>query len=320
MSRLINELTRIKVLYQRLGVKQLAGIVATAVGKRIRGRVGFWRHRSKYPHNILFIAGMPKSGSTWLADMLSDLPGFEPFTPADWDLEHQVGAHGEHALSDQSFAPYRHVLAVIKGHTWGTPENVDVLRRMNLKHLVLVRDPRDVLISKYWFVRKTPHHMEYELAMESTLSEYITIKLKNGSFDHKTLDWARLWLKNRDPELSRIVRYRDQIRQPFELLKAQLDFLGFDVGDDVVRRIVKRHSFEKVTGRKRGMEDTGSVVRRATTGEWEKVFSKEQKREVFEQGEDVIEALGLPPTLEPQSRKYVFRPQASGFLYPANAS
>lgn len=74
-------------------------------------------------------------------------------------------------------------------------------------------------------------------------------------------------------------------------------FLGFDCSEEGIDRIIAANSFEKVSGRKRGMEDRQQFLRKGVRGEWEEVFSEEQKAKFTQVGEDVIKALAYEPTL-----------------------
>ena len=95
-----------------------------------------------YPVNVIFIAGLAKSGTTWLANMFSSLGGFDRITPRGWKVQRNV-------LYPGIFDEFKNRLAVIKGHTWYSQEHLAVLRDSNLKYFVIVRDPRDQIISEY---------------------------------------------------------------------------------------------------------------------------------------------------------------------------
>ena len=56
---------------------------------------GFQQHGEKYPQPILFIAGLPKSGSTWIEKMVSSYEGFNEYLlPAI--ARHELRTGGSH--------------------------------------------------------------------------------------------------------------------------------------------------------------------------------------------------------------------------------
>lgn len=290
-------------MHQRIGTKRfLKEVLYDGIAKRIHSKSGYIKNRELYEQHCLFVAGLPKSGSTWVSDLLKSLPGFSQFSPASWNQKYHVGEIGssEHELYegwDDSFKGY---LAVVKGHTWGTAKNVAHLKESALRYVLTVRDPRDVIISEYWFVKRTPHHASHKLANRVDLSEYITIKLSDGSFGRMTLDWIRMWMENRDTNASTIVKYEELLKDPHQRLSEIADFLGLKITEEEIAKIIDLNSFERKTARKRGIEDTKTFLRKGTSGQWKEVFTEEQRELFSSVGEDVIEALDYEPTLEPK--------------------
>lgn len=79
------------------------------------------------------------------------------------------------------------------------------------------------------------------------------------------------------------VRYENLLQRPEEELRRLLAFLGAGAGEEDVRRCVGSASFEKLSkGRKRGEEDASSFFRKGVAGDWEGVFT-EQDRRIFEE-------------------------------------
>jgi len=286
---------KVRVVYR---IDGLRGVIAKAAGAPIAqasARRDFRRYSEWYANHLIFVAGLPKSGSTWLASMLASLPGFVDRTPSVWAASMLTDFSQD--LSDDIFAEFRRQLVVVKGHTRGTEDNVAVLDRLGAPYLVLLRDPRDQLISSYWYLRNRPKHRRHHLVAGRTLDEYIKTRLVDGSFDDQILAWIRLWAHNRS-ELALIARYEDLVDSPAEGLQSIFRHLGFSVAASSVGEIVERHSFRNTTGRLPGDEDVSAFARKGQPGEWEEVFGVEE-RELFARiGEDVIESGGWKPTQE----------------------
>lgn len=288
-------------MYQRMGPKRfISEVVFAGINKRIKSRYGRIRHGYRYGQKCLFVAGLPKSGSTWVSDLLRSLPGFYQFTPIGWNQAYQVGEIGatEHALYPGWDKEFRGMLAVVKGHTWGTEENVAALKRVGCRYVLTMRDPRDVIISEYWFVRRTPHHASYALASRLELGEYITHKLEDGSFNAMTLDWIRCWLGNLDKGNSLLIKYEDLLADTTARFEEIIGFLGLNLSEDEIRRTVERNTFECKAQRAKGVEDTSQFLRKGTSGQWRDVFTSQHLKCFSDIGEDVIRELGYEPTLE----------------------
>lgn len=300
MIRLLkNRLQRLKVNFRRFGlINTVKYLVQNAIIKRPVNQINYFLKRKKYPQNIIFITSLPKSGSTWLSNMCSGLDGFDLFAPVKWNIYiTEEWDDSRWDLETDIFKEFRNKLAVIRGHTWAIPKNLNVLTQSNLKYIIGVRDPRDKLISEYWHSRNFPRHWAHKQAHEQSIEEFISYKLESGEFEKETLNWIRNWLENRDLTKSIIIRYEDMLNNPNTVLEKIFNFLGFKIEQKKIENIIEINSFDKITGRKRGENNDTKFVRKGVSGEWKTIFSKEQKLLFSKIGEDVIENLGYQSTL-----------------------
>lgn len=300
MIRLLkNRLQRLKVNFRRFGlINTVKYLVQNAIIKRPVNQINYFLKRKKYPQNIIFITSLPKSGSTWLSNMCSGLDGFDLFAPVKWNIYiTEEWDDSRWDLETDIFKEFRNKLAVIRGHTWAIPKNLNVLTQSNLKYIIGVRDPRDKLISEYWHSRNFPRHWAHKQAHEQSIEEFISYKLESGEFEKETLNWIRNWLENRDLTKSIVIRYEDMLNNPNTVLEKIFNFLGFKIEQKKIENIIEINSFDKITGRKRGENNDTKFVRKGVSGEWKTIFSKEQKLLFSKIGEDVIENLGYQSTL-----------------------
>ena len=299
IEQIINRLQRIKVNFQRFGlINTIKYLFKNIIIKRPVNQINFYLKRKKYPQNIIFITSLPKSGSTWLSNMCADLDGFDLFAPSKWNT--YISDEWDDSRWDLDvniFKEFKNKLAVIRGHTWAILNNLNVLKKSNLKYIIGVRDPRDKLISEYWHSRNFPGHWVHEQANKQTIEEFISYKLKSGEFEKETLEWIKYWLKNRDNEKSIIIKYEDMLNKPTKVLEKIFNFLEFKIEKKKIENIIEKNSFDKITGRKRGKSDDTKFVRKGVSGEWKTIFNKEQKLQFSKIGEDVIKNLGYQPTL-----------------------
>ena len=238
---------------------------------------------------------LAKSGSTWFAELLAELPGFHKYQPAAWTASLIVEPNNDFYAG--ILAETRHRLAVVKGHTSGTKDNVAALHRSGLRYLITVRDPRDQIISGYWYLRNRPLHPAHQEALKLSLKDFITNELDPETAIISRADWLRGWIANRDPERSLLIRYEDLLDDAPSQLRRAFDFLGIAVHSSEIEQMVANNAFEAKTGRSRGEEDTGAFRRKGTSGEWRSVFTLEHRQQCERSFEDIIVSLGYEPTM-----------------------
>ena len=211
------------------------------------------------------VLGFPKSGGTWLSRMLAltfDLPFAQiPTLPVAMP-------------------------SVVQGHWRPHP----ALRNAT----VITRDGRDVMVSFYFYCK-----LQYESGpaprvrrmierlygrspdledARSNLPDFI-----GEMFDRpigSSLNWSRYcaeWAGQ--PAVAR-VRYERLIASPTDELERIARFHGRMADPQRVRLAVEINSMARLTGRKPGEEDRGSIVRKGVSGDWAEHFSDEA-RELF---------------------------------------
>ena len=262
------------------GILTATNVLLNAAQKRISSRLGFQLYSHKYSQNVIFMASMAKSGSSWVASILYSLPGFQQIQPAMWKKSASSSwneSKKEHDLYPDIFSEYKGKLAVIKGHTWGKPENAEILDNNGIKYIFTIRDPRDALISNYYHARNHHQHWDHDLVNQMKLNEFITYKIQTGAFKREILSWLKMWMDNRNPEFSLIIRYEDMLENDVKEISKAIRFLSFDIDQSTIDEICLNNRFNKVTGRQRGDEDQDSFYRKGISGEWKESFTEKNK-------------------------------------------
>jgi hypothetical protein len=237
-----------------------------------RSRRGFKEFGDQYPQHILFIAGLPKSGTTWLKKMVADYPGFhELLIPQATAYELATGGSHDYDLPRQMFSRLQRMLVVTKMHVHGSPHNVQLLHSAGIKYVVLYRDLRDVAVSYVFYVRQTPWHPEYRLYSCRDVREGLAL------FAERTLlayvRWVASWHQNRDPQMGLMLTYEQLLADTSAVLTLVAEHFELDSSEAVVHRHVTRHSFRALSGgRERGEESDQSFFRSGTAGSWTKYF------------------------------------------------
>lgn len=272
------------------GAKRLA-VHPRYWSQRAACRRGFLEHGDRYPQKVLFVAGLPKSGTTWLERMISSYPGFHDLLIPDVAAhELRTGGSHDYELPDGMFGRFDGLLVLTKMHVHGSAHNAGVLRRAGVRYVVLHRDLRDVAISHFYYVRQTPWHPEFPV--------YRGMELERGLevFAERTLpayaEWVRLWERNRDPERSIALRYEEMLADAHGAMTRVARLFELDASPETVGRIVEENSFKRLSaGRDQGQASEKSFFRKGVAGDWRNQFTP-RLREVYKRviGEFLIEA------------------------------
>lgn len=170
------------------------------------------------PRHIL-IACMPKSGSTFLTDVIAQLPGFRRAT--------LVPAHGrrEHELDEFCLQQFDRFDFVAQSHVRYSSWTGEMCRDYSLAPVVLVRGLLDVIVSLRDHVRR-----------ESAVNPWFFAEARHAALDDARLEQmiaqlALPWYVNfymgwrRAPD-SLMVNYEDLTHAPAETVRAILAFAG----------------------------------------------------------------------------------------------
>lgn len=267
------------------------------VYRYIRSKRGYLGYGGQYPHSTLFVAGLPKSGTSWLESMLASYPGYQHLVlPEAVRYELQHGGSHDFELPNDTVERFEEALAVLKLHVHGSLHNARLLHEANVPYVVLYRDLRDVAVSHYYYVRRTPWHPEYE--------EYANRSVEEGLLHFgRTLlpefvDWIQAWRERQHSDLSIEIRYEDLLENTEREFRKVASHFGLDSSSATVQRIVAEHSFESMSnGRSRGQQDEGSFVRKGVSGDWENHFTSDLKNLYKEKAGDVLVEVGYEQDL-----------------------
>ncbi|NJO06038.1 MAG: sulfotransferase domain-containing protein [Chloroflexaceae bacterium] len=261
-----------------------------------RCRIGYQRYGDRYPYKTLFVAGLPKSGTTWLKKMIASYPGFdEVHIPDVAAYEMAMGRSHDYDMPADIFERFRDMLVITKMHVHGSLHNTALLKAAGVPYVIIYRDLRDVAVSHVFYVRNTPWHPEHSLYRGKTVQEGLEIVAAHTlpSF----MNWIRLWRQNRDPELSMELRYEDLLAAPMVAFTRVARHFKLDSSPETIQRIVDTFSFKKMShGRERGQENQQSFVRKGVSGDWVNHFDARLTRVYARYLDNFLEEVGYAAT------------------------
>lgn len=263
--------------------------------------------RTVYPVNFVWIFGAGRTGSTWLAAMLGEMPRhriwFEPMLGDVFDPEKlQIGARPgqdfvfaeryrfswlrsvrEFVLDAAAvrFPVETGVLVVKEPHgSMGAP--ILSAAMPNSKMILLVREPRDTVASALdrFYLHGNPRQLERggwgmyrgeRTDADGFVERAARALLKSITAAKQAYD------EHQGPKT--LVRYEDLRQNTLGELRRVYDDLGLQAEEERLSRSVEKHAFENVPEENRG---PGMRIRNASVGSWRKELSPGQARVVAE--------------------------------------
>lgn len=245
-------------------VNHLSYMVAHVAGRRVP---------------VTVVTGFPKSGTVWVTQMVADYLQL-PFV-------------------DLSYTPVG-CPAVIHTHY--------LVRQQGPPMVYVARDGRDAVVSMYYYLSrhlpegdnpKIPRWLKrYFRGLENRehVREYLPTFIKN-QFRRPTGSRAN-WNQHLGSYFQSgrsdvpLVKYEHLLADPHQEMSQALETLtGRAVDEELLDFSIRKFSFEKQTGRKRGDQQSTAFVRKGASGDWKNHFSREAA-DVFEKlaGQTLIAA------------------------------
>jgi hypothetical protein len=232
------------------------------------GRTPAGRGLTVFPNDV-FLVSYFRSGSTWTRFLFGNLIHDEPVTFTN--MRRLVPIIDE--LPDRKL---RKLPRILKSHEYFDPRYPRVI--------YIVRDPRDVALSYYFFnlkVRVIPDGYPLDEFVERFVAAKITgYADRVGCWEDHVLSWLRL--RNGKPGF-RLVRYEDLLGDPGKHLSGLASFLGIDASPERIERAIRLSSVSHMqTLEKRQSKDWAAVknsrqdilfVREAKSGGWKNKLS-----------------------------------------------
>jgi hypothetical protein len=161
-----------------------------------------------------------------------------------------------------------------------TPTNVPYVPKFReifpeAKLVVIHRDGRDVVVSDKAHLKRT-----YD---------------KAEAFEDRVLKWkAAIELEEQyvKPYAMFQTSYEEMKARPREAVGALMRFLDLPTDEATLDDMIHRSSFEFITGRKEGQEDTGGFYRKGVAGDWVNHYSDKEKEEFSRLAGDVLVRFG----------------------------
>jgi hypothetical protein len=254
------------------------------------------KHKSKFT-NIYHFA-LQKTGTQWMHDIFSDpiVYKYSGMTVKKFNIPRRKSqSHPINSVKD----PYPKN-AIISG-IGGTHKNFEKdIPKNDGKNAVLfvIRDPREMIVS--WYFSTKDNHLVDPVSMMAVHRKKLRKMTKEEGiryvidlFEWKgKFDVIRSWLNNRKNKNVKVVKFEKLSFEPKNTFEDVFAFLDIKVPDQELDKLVYDYSFEKLTGRSRGEEDTTSHMRSGASSTWQSHLSERNLMYLRDHAADLVTGFG----------------------------
>ena len=219
----------------------------------------------------------PKSGSTWLANILY-LIIHRGETPRDRTLRsclNWVESSWPYPCSEKELASQPSP-RIMKSHMpWQMALGGNPLANP-CKYLYIARNPKDVAVSYFHFESGTQWSGNYNGSWEHWLQMFMEGRVQRGDwFDHVLSWWA-----HRDSGNLLFLKYEDLLANLDSELQRILDFLGYTLNDNERADVIRKSDFDHMRrdsfSNHKQIKDLETFFRKGKVGSWRELFTNAQ--------------------------------------------
>ena len=208
----------------------------------------------------IILTEYPKSGGSWVVSMIGDalqIPQRDIYVESNFDL-FDIKKHPWYINSPDLSLPTQ---SVIKSHELPDSE----LIKFDASYIHLVRDGRDVIISKWFF--------EKDFCVNNGISQ--SFNMNFDEYVEKTAhEWAT-YIESWKKKYASTFFYEDFLSTPVDSLDKLLNVIGnHDLHSDHLRGVVEKFTKENFSGLFDKTFSQNTFVRKGVSGDWRNYFSK----------------------------------------------
>ncbi|MGQ0553284.1 MAG: sulfotransferase domain-containing protein [Planctomycetota bacterium] len=241
------------------------------------------------PNLRLIVAEYPKSGGVWLVSLLGDalhLPKRDIYTDDSWDQYDLTNHPWYEGASSLGLPPAcvikSHELPGSKLHEFA-PRSRSSLQ-VEQRELHLLRDGRDVIVSKYFFETEFCARNGLPSAHARPFDDYVLSEATRWR------DYVTAWLAAGTD----FVRYEDLLADPAGRLATLCASLAHPLSEARIAAAVAGNTRARLHAALGRVFQHNTFVRRGVAGDWKRHFSSRQADSFWELAGGLLERLGYP--------------------------
>lgn len=243
-----------------------------------------------HPHRLVFVAGLPKSGTTWMENLIQLIPGYRRLVC--YDPENRLSEHYLEPAIVENLPSFGNFFT--KTHVEANKDGVDALKNNQVPTVVMVRDLRDQCVSRYHHVINDPLHRHHRKYLENTdglaFSHCVEVTVNEYA------DWVRNWLAvvSENEHLFIIVRYEDLRSNPKEQFSRVIAHFNINISNQVIDEILTAVSRKANIGSdlSKRLRTNNNTFRAGRVGDWKDYFSQKDISYFKSTSNDTLISLG----------------------------
>jgi len=211
-----------------------------------------------------------KSGSQWVRDVLGAPEMLSYSKMPHSGMTCSMKAINNLIIPDNSFSGPIYGMNQSEWDNWRKPGDCAI---------VVLRDPRDVMISLFYSILYS-HGAEPEVSHARRLlyglagfEEQLNFMLLYCG-DSSVLRMYRTW-SNIDSQSALLISYEQLVADQLGAFRKIVDWLGWEVPNEILNAVVERLSFEARSGRQPGSVDKFSHLRKGVANDWRNYFTRD---------------------------------------------
>jgi hypothetical protein len=206
----------------------------------------------------ILVSEYPKSGGTWIVNLIGDALGLpKRDLYATGAMPFDLGKHPWYiGASDFGFKGP----CVIKSHEHPTSRLV----QFSAKHIHLVRDGRDVVVSKYFFERDFCVANGIYEKFEEDFDAYVS--RVSAEWNEFVLSWLNVDVL--------CLKYEDFLRSPGATLECALSGIGIEANRESINAAVSNNTKDKLQASLTPLFPNSAFVRKGVSGDWRNHFQR----------------------------------------------
>lgn len=231
----------------------------------------------------VFIVSYPKSGTMWVTQIVKQIA--KPSMPVGIEEKDIIGgtvAFWEFNTPDKLEAlPSPRYMYTHLPYTM-LPHNSE----QNLKYIVVARNPRDVAVSYFNFMRVV-NHFEWDGHWDEFFDYFMQGNVPFGSYFDRVLEW---WEHRNEPNVL-FLKYEDLKKDTEGQIQRIAQFLGYNLSAEEINNIREKTTFsamksdpttnmDQYADKIYKKETQFSFMRKGIVGDWQNYFSEKQLEEL----------------------------------------
>lgn len=224
----------------------------------------------------VFLVAYPKSGTHWLTYITAQITN-----PPEFMTQETGASIGNIPFLELTLPGQLEVLPSPRYMYTHLPYHlVPCSNDHEVKYIVIARNPRDVAVSQFNFIRTLKL-----IDFHGTWNEFLSLFMRGTGFGGSYFDRVLGWWEHKEDDNVLFLKYEELKKDLSKQIGIIAHFLGYQLSQEEAQEIAGKCTFESMKNKKVGtieknksllMREDRSFYRKGIVGDWRNYFSSEQ--------------------------------------------